>query len=355
MMPPSILGCLALALLLTLSYSPSCAALSEVYRFATVPVNTSLRFTRLPNLAFNASVCSLPPSPTNPTLTLRPSQPLQPFLGAGAALTEATAYNFLRLKQRNATAYAQLLTTLFASPRNGGIGLSVLRFPITASDMSLPTPAGGWSYASNSHSAAFVFPLARSLTCPAALCARRYDDTPGDVDLSHFTTAYADRYQIPVLRDVMRVGREEGGIEIKLVAAPWSQPAWMKDTGSWNVGTLKNELYDVYAAYFTKVARTFADLGMPFYALTLQNEPQIQNLTYPTGIFSAVNETNLAKRLRPLLTAANLTTLIVGWDFNCQPLWPVLHYSAVLSSKSFVLTVLSRFSLVRRGQQGVPH
>ena len=245
------------ALILALLPPTSSAALSDIWVFATVPLNPSLRFSRLPNLSFNSSLCPLSSSPSlaqsSPTLTVRPSLPLQPFLGGGAALTEATAYNFLRLKARNRTAYDHLLTSLFASPANGGIGLSTLRFPITASDMSLPTAAGGWSY----------------------------DDADGDVELIKFSTMMADRYMIPALRDVMDVGRRLGGKEIKLVAAPWSIPAWMKDTRSWTTGTLREELYDVYARYFAKLAQTFSDLGMPFWALTLQNEPQIQNLTYP--------------------------------------------------------------------------
>jgi glucosylceramidase len=240
---PVMLNLLIAAMLLA-SLHVASASLSPVSVFATVPLNPALRFTRLSPLAFNASLCSSPPIPSTPVITVRPSARLQPFIGAGAALTEATAYNFLRLKERNSTAYYHLLHLLFAAPMRGGIGLNMLRFPITASDMSLPTPGGGWSF----------------------------DDFDGDVNLTHFNTKRADEYQIPALLDILEVARREGNERLRLFAAPWSIPAWMKDTKLWTNGTLREELYDVYARYLAMVVQTFHDLNAPFWAITLQSQ-----------------------------------------------------------------------------------
>ena len=239
----TMLTLVVIALLLS-SLHVASAALSAVSVFATVPLNPELRFTRLAPLAFNASLCSSPPTPSTPIISVRPSARLQPWTGAGAALTEATAYNFLRLKERNITAYHRLLHLLFASPMRGGIGLDLLRFPITASDMSLPTPGGGWSF----------------------------DDFDGDVNLTHFNTKRASEYQIPALLDILQVARREGNARLKLFAAPWSIPAWMKDTKLWTNGTLREDLYEVYARYLARVVQTFHDLNAPFWAITLQSQ-----------------------------------------------------------------------------------
>ena len=232
---------LLLALLLAL-LPPQCRSADEVSGWVTEPLNAALRFTRLPAQSFNASACPLPPSPTLPVVTARPSQRLQPFLGAGAALTEAAAFNLLALKARNATAYWLLLQRLFASPSQGGT--SLLRFPITASDMSLPTPEGGWSF----------------------------DDADGDLNLTHFNTRMADRYQIPALRDVVDVARRMGNGQMRLLAAPWSVPAWMKTTGLWSNGTLQEDKYPLYARYLYRVVDTFHALNLSFWGITLQSQ-----------------------------------------------------------------------------------
>ena len=256
-----------------------CAAPSSVAVYSTVPLDPSVRLSPQPSLSVNKSCPS-----DLPTLTISTTQQ-QPLLGFGAALTETTAYNFALLKQRNESAYNELLVSLFA-PSPAGIGISFLRVPITSSDLSLPTP--GWSY----------------------------DDTTGDLDLQHFNTSHGEAYQIPILQDIMALSSQYG-TQLRLLGSPWSAPAWIKDSKAWGHGTIEDQYYDWYASYFVKLIQTFDSLGLPLYAITLQNEPRYEPYSYPGTRLTPQNESALANILKPLLRAANLSTLVAAYDHNC--------------------------------------
>jgi len=256
-----------------------CAAPSSIAVYSTVPLNTSLRLSSQPSLTMNKSCPS-----TLPTLTVSTTEQ-QPFLGFGAALTETTAYNFALLKQRNMSAYTELLTSLFA-PHPAGIAISFLRVPITSSDLSLPT--AGWSY----------------------------DDTPGDLNLEHFNTSHGQAYQIPILQDIVALSKQYG-TELRLLGSPWSAPSWIKDSKAWGYGTILDQYYDWYAAYFVRLIETFDSLGIPLYAITLQNEPRFEPGSYPGTRFTPQNESALANILKPLLRSKNISTLVAAYDHNC--------------------------------------
>ena len=61
---------------------------------------------------------------------------------------------------------------------------------------------------------------------------------------------------------------------IKLVASPWTAPAWMKSnknlTGQ---GSLLPEFYQTWANYFVKFLDEYKKQGVEFWGLTAQNEP----------------------------------------------------------------------------------
>ena len=268
---------LALLVLHDACASPIAAPSVSVY--STVPLNASVRLSPQPSLPIG-STCSS----SLPTLTVSTTQQ-QPFLGFGAALTETTAWNFLNLKARNASAYTELLLSLFA-PYPAGIGINWLRVPITSCDLSLPTP--GWSY----------------------------DDTPGDVNLTHFNTSHGEAYQIPVLQDILAVAQKYD-TGLKLLGSPWSAPSWIKDSGAWGYGTILDEYYGWYAQYFVRLIQTFEQFGLPLHAITLQNEPRYEPYSYPGTRLTPQNESALAGLLKPLLRAANISTLIAAYDHNC--------------------------------------
>jgi len=203
----------------------------------------------------------------------------QSMVGFGAAVTDASAsliQNKLNAQQRSA-----LLHDLFGlSP---GIDLGLIRLTIGASDFS----------------------------------TRHYslDDVPkGTVDpsLSHFSIA-------PNLRDVIPVVREAMSINPKLraIASPWSPPAWMKTSGSLVGGTLRPEFEEAFARYLVKYVDAYRKLGIPIFALTLQNEPGFSPGNYPGMKMDALTRAHvIANYLGPALSSRQQKTLILDWDHN---------------------------------------
>ena len=168
----------------------------------------------------------------------------QRMVGFGASITDASAWlirHRMDARQRDA-----LLRELFG--REGdGVGFDFARLTIGASDFS------------RSHYS--------------------LDDPPGgrpDPELRHFSI---DRN----LDDVVPVAREALSINpgLKIVASPWSAPAWMKDTDSLIKGTLLPEHYDAFARYLLEYVDAYAAQGVPIFALTVQNEPDYEPADYP--------------------------------------------------------------------------
>ncbi|HYF68176.1 MAG TPA: hypothetical protein VD884_08570 [Ohtaekwangia sp.] len=61
-----------------------------------------------------------------------------------------------------------------------------------------------------------------------------------------------------------------------IVASPWSPPAEMKTNGELVGGSLKTESYEDYANYLNDFATYMAENDAPLYAISIQNEPDIQ-------------------------------------------------------------------------------
>lgn len=61
-----------------------------------------------------------------------------------------------------------------------------------------------------------------------------------------------------------------------IIASPWTPPASMKTNNSIVDGRLKPSEYANYALYLKSFADYFAENGVPLYAISVQNEPNIQ-------------------------------------------------------------------------------
>ena len=141
---------------------------------------------------------------STPTITVNAGQKYQSMTGFGASLTSSAA---VLLTQSN-VARDQVMHQLF-DPQSG-IGLSFLREPMGSSDLAPPQDASkNW------------------------VGEYTYDDMPAgqtDPTLSHFSIAQDDKYQITsLLKEALRINPN-----LKIMATPWSPPAWMKLPGnSW--------------------------------------------------------------------------------------------------------------------------
>lgn len=173
----------------------------------------------------------------------------QTMSGFGAALTDSTCY---LLSNLNNSAYWTVLNSLFNA--TSGIGISYIRLPISASDF--------------------------------ALSNYTYDNQPeGQTDpgLQSFSISHDQQYIIPVIQSIKEINPK-----LKIIASPWSPPAWMKNTDSMlgtapdgTVSNLIENFYESYANYFVKFIQAYDQQGITIDALTIQNEPLFAPTGYP--------------------------------------------------------------------------
>lgn len=212
------------------------------------------------------------------TITLEEHETLQEMEGFGAALTESSAY--LMHTKLNTSQRKELIRELFT--RDTGIGISYLRVTMGASDFSL-----------------------EDFT---------YNDRPmGETDpsLEHFSIAKDQRYLIPVLKEIL-----EASPRIRIMATPWSAPAWMKTNGKLAGGKLKPEYYPAFALYFVKYLKAYKNEGIEIDAISVQNEP-LHEAAYPSMRMEASEQLDFIKNhLGPLLEKENIKTKILAYDHN---------------------------------------
>jgi glucosylceramidase len=232
-------------------------------------------------LSDQGSVAFRPGGSSSLTITVDPSRTYQRMDGFGASITDSSARVLYRLDQPTRD---RTMAELF-SPRTGD-GLSFLRQPMGASDF---VEAGFYTY----------------------------DDLPAgqaDYSMAHFSVAH-DRAQIlPLLRQALALNPR-----LKVLATPWSPPAWMKTNQSLIGGRLIDTpaIYAAYARYFVRFIQAYAQAGVPIYAVTVQNEPQNRNPSgYPGTDVPLAQEIKLIEALGPALRAARLPTKILGYDHN---------------------------------------
>lgn len=207
----------------------------------------------------------------------------QEITGFGAALTHSSAQLIAQLP---ATERAGLLAELFDP--DGPVRLTMLRVPIGASDF---TPVE-----------AFTF-----------------DDLPaGETDwaLERFDLAPDRVAMIPVLQAILDINPD-----VRLIASPWSPPAWLKTTGTLEGGRLLDEAsaYETYSAYLVRFVEEYAAAGIDIDYLTVQNEPQLRHPDgYPGTDLPVWQAAKLITTLGPALLDAGLDTEILGYDHNWE-------------------------------------
>src|SRR6266545_4151286 len=207
----------------------SAAAAAPVRMWLTTPDKTSLLAPQ-PESAVTAG------DPALPTIVVDPTRRFQQMEGFGAALTESAAHVIATSPSRDA-----IMRALFDPV--SGIGLSYLRQPIGASDFVVGS-------------------------------AYTYDDMPPgqtDLALSRFSVDRDRAEVLPLLRQARQLNPQ-----LRVMAVPWSPPAWMKTGGSLIGGQLIDDdaVYRAYARYFVRFLQDYAAAGVPVELISVQNEPQ---------------------------------------------------------------------------------
>jgi glucosylceramidase len=222
-----------------------------------------------------------------PELTIQVNDGIryQAIDGFGASLTDSSAWllwNKLSEKQRRET-----LEKLFDPQK--GIGISLLRQTMGASDFALDDYS--------------------------------YDDIAtgeSDPELKKFSIDRDKQYIIPILKEALALNPQ-----LKIIASPWSPPAWMKTSQSMIQGSLLPSAYQPLANYFVKFVRMYAQAGVPIYAVTMQNEPLNVPANYPGMNMTGTEQASfLRDNLGPAFRDAGLQTKILIFDHN----WDLIHF-----------------------------
>jgi glucosylceramidase len=220
-------------------------------------------------------------SPTAPTVVVDPTLTYQRMQGFGAAITDSSASVLSGLSPAARTA---TMRSLF-DPVTGD-GLDYLRQPIGGSD--------------------FV-----------ATAAYTYDDLPaGQTDYAQrdFSIAHDQAQILPLLREAKAINPR-----LRVVATPWSPPAWMKTGDSLVGGRLIDDprVYRAYALYLLKFVEAYQANGVPVDTITVQNEPQNRTPSgYPGTDMPSWQEEKVIEDLGPMLREAHLPTQILAYDHN---------------------------------------
>lgn len=204
--------------------------------------------------------------------------------GFGISITEGSAYLCKKVLDREQ--YHTLMELLFSEK---GIGISMLRQPVGASDH----------------------------------CTEPYDfaSEPQEEELPLFTFQKEEECILPVVKDAVKCAANG----IKILAAPWSAPAWMKtnesvmgiDIRTCTPGMLKKDMQRAYAVYLAKFVKEYEKRGIPVYGISLLNEPDFANFSWPTMAMPPSQAAELAADyLSPELKKNGLHPKIMCWDHN---------------------------------------
>jgi glucosylceramidase len=222
-----------------------------------------------------ASIAFASSSPAaNQTITVDERTTYQPFEGAGASFTDTAAWLIHGSGALSTATQNTVMQKLFDPV--AGIGVSFLRNPMGTSDLAR------FSYS--------------------------YDDTC--CDLNDFTLARDV--------DVMALTKQAKALNpaMKVMASPWTAPAWMKDNNSFIQGWLQAQYYPLYAQYFARYIQGYAAQGVPIDYVTPQNEPTCC-AGYPSMQWNTSGlQFFLTSNLLPALHNAGLSTKVLVHDWN---------------------------------------
>jgi glucosylceramidase len=232
-----------------------------------------------------------------------------PILGFGGAFTEASARNFQTLSDAGQEA---LLELLFGGD---GLGYALGRIHMNSCDFSVA------SYS--------------------------FDEVDGDFDLRHFDTGVKHDVQrgmvdfakraVSVMKEAWGVDGQDDDGDLRLYASPWSPPAWMKQptwqdkanathAAKMTFSTQPSCLRDgtgatskyaaAWALYFSKYLTAYADLGLPFWGVTVQNEPEFP-APWEACSYTPMTEAEfVAYHLGPQLAQDHPDTKLLIFDHN---------------------------------------
>ena len=265
--------CLGLSSLLALTTATArCASAQTISVVQTNPDQSALLTPQTP-LTFTSGTASSTAININDTVSY------QQLEGVGGTFNDSDA--FLVMNKLTAAQRTALMNDLFSA---SGIHLSFLRQPMGATDLSLSTYT--------------------------------YDDLPpGQTDpgMKQFSIAHDESYIIPTIQAAFAANPQ-----IKVLALPWSPPAWMKITGTVDGGSFNTANFPALSLYFKKFIQAYEAKGIPINYVAVQNEPLNETSGYPSMFMNPDDEGRfIAGHLGPTLANMRLRNTL-GWNFSGQ-------------------------------------
>ena len=151
-------------------------------------------------------------------------------------------------------------------------------------------------------------------SCDFSLENYAHCDTPGDIELSTFSIDRDKKMIIPFIKDAITQSLDD----VKILASPWSPPAWMKTNKEMNNGgKLISKFQSSWANYYCKYIEHYEKEDVPIWGISIQNEPEAKQ-TWDSCLYSAEEERDFIKHfLGPALEHNNLLSKrVVIWDHN---------------------------------------
>ena len=209
-------------------------------------------------------------------ITIEPKNQRQEILGFGGSFTEASSSIYKELDKEKKE---EIIESYFG--KNGN-KYSMARTHINSCDFSL----GNYAHVEDEN----------------------------DLELKTFSLERNKISLIPMINDALKKRKNK----IKIMASPWSPPAWMKTTGEMNFGgKLKSEYRDTWADYYCKFIENCEKENVPIWGLSIQNEPEAKQ-TWDSCLYTAEEERDFIKNhLGPSLEKHNLLDKkVIIWDHN---------------------------------------
>ncbi|MBN1624406.1 MAG: glycoside hydrolase family 30 protein [Clostridia bacterium] len=209
-------------------------------------------------------------------ITVDSKRKYQTMLGFGGAFTESAAYTLSKIDKELRD---EVIRAYYDT--NDGLCYNLGRIHIHSCDFSL----GNYTYVKDL-----------------------------DESLDSFSIAHDMKLIIPLIKDSIK----RRGSDIKLLASPWSPPAWMKTNNDMNHGGwLLDKYRETWAEYFVRFIKEYRAAGLDIWAVTVQNEPEAVQV-WDSCIFSEEQEEEFVRDyLGPALKKAGLFDVkIIIHDHN---------------------------------------
>lgn len=271
----------------------SCHQPAKEVEFWLTDPSQDVKFQLQDSLAF---LLGEPAEPIPTSILINPETSYQTMDGFGFTLSQGSAVHLLGMSD---LVRKTLLEELFGSGVNQ-IGISYLRLAVAASDLN-ETP---FSYNDLQDSMAV------------------------DLELESFDLGPDRKDVIPILKEILAINPA-----IKLMASPWSPPAWMKDNKDTRGGSLLEEFEAVYAQYLLKYIQAMRAEGIEIDALTIQNEPLHPGNNPSLLMLPEQQARFIGMHLGPAFRDAGIKTKILIYDHNAdRPDYPIAVLSDSLAN-----------------------